>query len=89
MLLGHLIKVRPNKMGINPYYLLAYLNSKPARHFLNYSIRGQTVGLHASDAGRIPALLPPRGIQDSIGNKLKQAIDAKIEAEKKRKEIEE
>jgi len=89
MLLGHLIKVRPNKKEINPYYLLAYLNSEPARHFLNYSVRGQTVGLHASDAGKLPVLLPSRKIQDSIGDKLKQAIKAKIEAERKRKEIEE
>jgi len=89
MLLGHLIKVRPNKKEINPYYLLAYLNSEPARHFLNYSVRGQTVGLHASDAEKLPVLLPSRKIQDSIGNKLKQAIEAKIEAEKRRKEIEE
>lgn len=88
MLLGHLIKVRPNKKEINPYYLLAYLNSEPARHFLNYSVRGQTVGLHASDAGKLPVLLPPRKIQDSIGNKLKQALEAKMDAEKKRKEIE-
>ena len=88
LLLGHLIKVRPNKEKINSYYLLAYLNSEPARYFLNYSVRGQTVGLHANDAGRLPVLLPPREIQDSIGNKLKQAIEAKIEAEEKRKKIE-
>jgi len=89
MLLGHLIKVRPNKKKINPYYLLAYLNSEPARHFLNYSVRGQTVGLHARDAEKLPVLLPPQEIQDSVGNKLKQAIEAKIEAEKKRDEIKE
>ncbi len=89
ILLGHLIKVRPDKEKINPYYLLAYLNSEPARYFLNYSVRGQTVGLHANDAGKLPVLLPPQEIQNSIGNKLKQAIEAKIEAEKKRKDIEE
>lgn len=89
ILLGHLIKIRPDKEKVNPYYLLIYLNSEPARHFLNYSVRGQTVGLHVSDAGRLPVPLPPRKIQDSIGSKLKQAIEAKIEAEKKRKDIEE
>jgi len=89
ILLGHLIKVRPDKEKINPYFLLAYLNSEPARYILNYSVRGQTVGLHAKDAGKLPVLLPPREIQDSIGDKLKQAIGAKIEAEEKNKEIEE
>jgi len=89
MLLGHLIKVRPNPNLINPYYLLAYLNCKLAKYYLNYSVRGQTVGLHARDVKNLPVLVPPRDIQDSIGDKLKQAIEAKIEAEKKRKEIEE
>lgn len=87
LLLGHLIKVRPDKTKINPYFLLAYLNSEPARNFLNYSVRGQTVGLHAKDAGKLPVLLPPREIQDSIGNKLKEAIEAKIEAGRKKEEV--
>ena len=35
----------------------------------------------------MPVLLPPREIQDSIGNKLKEAIDAKIEAGRKKEEV--
>lgn len=54
---------------------------------LNYSVRGQTVHLYPKDIEYLPILLPPREFQDSISNKLKQAIEAKIEAEKKKKDI--
>jgi len=87
--IGELIRLRPNNDKINPYYLTLYLNSIIGRYMLNYSVRGQTVHLYPKDIEHLPVLLPPREIQDSIGNKLKQAIEAKIEAEKKRREIEE
>ncbi|GAB6065469.1 hypothetical protein JCM9492_05610 [Aquifex pyrophilus] len=87
--IGELIRLRPNIDRINPYYLTLYLNSIISKYMLNYSVRGQTVHLYPKDIELLPVLLPPREIQDSIGNKLKQAIEAKIEAEKKRKEIEE
>ncbi len=87
--IGELIRLRPNIEKINPYYLVLYLNSMFGKYMLNYSVRGQTVHLYPKDIEHLPVLLPPREIQDSIGNKLKQAIEAKIEAEKKRKEIEE
>ncbi|WP_456329489.1 restriction endonuclease subunit S [Archaeoglobus sp.] len=87
--IGELIRLRPNIDKINPYYLTLYLNSIIGKHMLNYSVRGQTVHLYPKDIEYLPILLPPREIQDSIGNKLKQAIEAKIEAEKKRREVEE
>lgn len=87
--IGELIRLRPNIEKINPYYLILYLNSMIGKYMLNYSVRGQTVHLYPKDIEHLPVLLPPREIQDSIGNKLKQAIEAKIEAEKKRKEIKE
>jgi len=87
--IGELIRLRPNTDKINPYYLTLYLNSTIGKYMLNYSVRGQTVHLYTKDIVHLPVLLPQREIQDSIGNKLKQAIEAKIEAEKKRKENEE
>jgi len=86
--IGELIRLRPNIDRINPYYLTLYLNSIIGKYMLNYSVRGQTVHLYPKDIEYLPILLPPRKIQDSIGNKLKQAIEAKIEAEKKRRKIE-
>ena len=87
--IGELIRLRPNIDRINPYYLTLYLNSIIGRYMLNYSVRGQTVHLYPKDIEFLPILLPPQKIQDSISNKLKQAIEAKIEAEKKREEIDE
>jgi len=87
--IGELIRLRPNIDRINPYYLTLYLNSIIGKYMLNYSVRGQTVHLYPKDIEFLPVLLPPRKIQDSIGNKLKQAIEAKIEAERKRGEVEE
>jgi len=85
--IGELIRLRLSTDRINPYYLVLYLNSIIGKYMLNYSVRGQTVHLYPKDIEFLPVLLPPRETQDSIGNKLKQAIEAKIEAEKKRKEI--
>jgi restriction endonuclease S subunit len=87
--IGELIRLRPNKEAINPYYLLGYLNTPFAKTLLMYSVRGQTVHLYPSDIRNLPVILPPRKIQDSIGNKLKGAIGKKIEAKKKKKEIDE
>lgn len=87
--IGEIIRLRPNSEKINPYYLVIFLNSLIGRYMLNYSVRGQTAHLYPKDIRHLPILVPPRDIQDSIGDKLKQAIEAKIEAEKKRKEIEE
>ncbi|ASJ07273.1 restriction endonuclease subunit S [Thermococcus pacificus] len=87
--IGELIRLRPDTSKINPYYLTLYLNSAIGKYLLNYSVRGQTVHLYPKDIEDLPVLLPPREIQDSIGNKLKEAIDKKIEAEEKRREIQE
>jgi len=87
--IGELIRLRPDDKRINPYYLLAYLNNPKVRLFFQYSVRGQTVHLYPNDIRKIPVILPPRKIQDSIGNKLKHSIEAKLEARKKKKEIDE
>jgi len=68
---------------------LAYLNNQKVRLFFQYSVRGQTVHLYPNDIKRIPAILPPRKIQDNIGNRLRQSIETNLEARKKKKEIDE
>jgi len=85
--IGELIRLRPDIDKVNPYYLTLYLNSTVGKYMLSYSVRGQTVHLYPKDIEYLPVLLPPRETQDFIGNKLKQAIEAKIEAEEKRKNI--
>jgi len=87
--IGELIRLRPDDKRINPYYLLAYLNNQKIRLFFQYSVRGQTVHLYPNDIRKIPVILPPRKIQDNIGNILRQSIEAKLEAKKKKKEIDE
>lgn len=87
--IGELIRLRSDNKKINPYYLLAYLNNQKVRLFFQYSVRGQTVHLYPNDIRKIPVILPPRKIQDSIGNKLKRSIEAKLEARKKKKDIDE
>ncbi|NJE54661.1 restriction endonuclease subunit S [Thermococcus sp. 21S9] len=87
IMLGHLIKVRPDPSKVNPYYLVLYLNTKLARYYLNYSVRGQSVGLYPEDASKLPVLIPPRKIQDEIGDKLKDAIDKILEFREKREGI--
>lgn len=89
MCIGELIRVRPNKDKIDPFYLLGYLNTTFMRTLLKYSVRGQTVHLYPNDIRNLPVILPPRNVQNSIGEKLKKSIVQKLEAEKKKKEIEE
>ena len=87
--IGHLIRLRPDQCKIDSFYLLAYMNFPDIRLLLQYSVRGQTVGLYPNDIRNLPIILPQRGIQISIGDKLKQSIEKKTEAEKKKKEIDE
>jgi restriction endonuclease S subunit len=85
--LGHLIRLRPNKQEIDPYYLLAYLNTNDIGLLLQYSVRGQTVALYPDDIVDIPVLSPDSDTQHSIGEKLRKSIDHIIIAQEKKKEI--
>jgi restriction endonuclease S subunit len=87
MHIGELIRMKPDKNIINPYYLLAYLNNHFMKTLLIHSVRGQTVHLYSNDINNLPVILPPRGVQDSIGDRLKISIEKKIEAKKKKQEI--
>jgi len=85
--IGHLIRIRHDPDKINPFYLLAYLNFPEVRFLLQYSVRGQTVGLYPSDVRNLPVVLPPRDEQESVGKKLKESIERKMEAKRKKEEI--
>ncbi|MCD6115048.1 restriction endonuclease subunit S [bacterium] len=78
--------IRPLK--IDPYYLLALFNHPIIKKQIFRRLRGSAIpAVWRRDLRNI--LIPVSRRLIEIGNKLKQAIEAKIEAEKKRKEIEE
>jgi hypothetical protein len=58
------------------------------RTLLKHSVRGQTVHLYPNDVRNLPVILPPRDERESIGRKLKESIEKKIEAKRKKEEIE-
>lgn len=87
MHIGELIRLRPDIDKMNPYYLLAYLNIHFMKTLLMHSVRGQTVHLYSNDIKNLPVILPPRDVQDSIGEKLEKSIRKKIEAKKNKKDI--
>jgi len=73
------IRVKPEH---NPYYIVAYLNSHFGRRRLNREITGSVqkhLNLGKTRSHVIP--LPPRHIQDHIGNKVKQAEELRAEAD--------
>jgi len=76
--------IRPLK--IDPYYLLALFNHPIIKKQIFRRLRGSAIpAVWRRDLRNILVPVSRRLIE--IGNKLKQAIEAKIEAEKKRKEI--
>ncbi|SFE00946.1 Restriction endonuclease S subunit [Thermoanaerobacter thermohydrosulfuricus] len=78
--------IRPLK--IDPYYLLALFNHPIVKVQIFRRLRGSAIpAVWRRDLENI--LVPLNEKLVEVGNKLKQAIEAKIEAEKKRKEIEE
>lgn len=65
--------------AINPYYFLAYLNSKYGSGFLERSVRGTVqTGLNINDLKDLPVYIPPEQQQSAIGS---IAIQAKTELE--------
>jgi len=76
--------IRPLK--IDPYYLLALFNHPIVKKQIFRRLRGSAIpAVWRRDLRNI--LIPINERLIEIGNKLKQAIEAKIEAEKRRKEI--
>jgi type I restriction enzyme M protein len=72
------IKVKPD---INPYYIVSYLNSEYGQMQLERISSGSILqSIRSSDLKKIKIILPPKEIQDSIGNKLKTAVYATAQA---------
>ena len=65
------IKIKPD---INPYYIVSFLNSEYGQMQLERISSGSILqSIRSSDLKKIKIILPPKKIQDSIGNKLKKA----------------
>ena len=83
---GFLINIKTKK-EINPYYIVSYLNSEYGQMQLERISSGSILkSIRSSDLKKIKIILPPKDIQDSIGDKLKEAVYASSSA---RKNIEE
>jgi len=76
---GFLINIKI-KEGVDPYYLVAFLNSKFGQMQLERISSGSILqSIRSSDLKKILILLPPPKIQESIGKKMKDAVYAKAE----------
>lgn len=80
------IKIKP---GINPYYIVAYLNSKYGQMQLERISSGSILqSIRSSDLKQIKIILPSEAIQNKIGNILKDAVYASALARNKINEAE-
>jgi type I restriction enzyme M protein len=80
---GFLINVRLKK-DINPYYIVSFLNSEYGQMQLERIASGSILqSIRSSDLKKIKIILPPKEIQESIGNKLKEAVYAAAHARAK------
>ncbi|MBI5913113.1 restriction endonuclease subunit S [Candidatus Azambacteria bacterium] len=60
--------------SINPFYFIAYLNSSYGRKLLERGVRGAVqTGLNINDLRDLPVFLPNVGIQEEIGDVVKNA----------------
>ncbi len=63
------------KSSINPYYIVSFLNSEYGQMQLERISSGSILqSIRSSDLKKIKIILPPKGTQDSIGAKLKEAV---------------
>jgi len=80
---GFLINIKIKK-EIDPYYIVSFLNSKYGQMQLERISSGSILqSIRSSDLKKIKIILPPKEIQKSIGNKLKDAVYATAQARKK------
>jgi type I restriction enzyme M protein len=77
---GFLINIKVKK-EINPYYIVAYLNSAYGQMQLERISSGSILqSIRSSDLKQVKIILPPIEIQQTIGNKLKDAVYAAAQA---------
>ncbi|MEI8054542.1 MAG: N-6 DNA methylase [bacterium] len=73
---GFLINIKIKK-GIDPYYIVSFLNSEYGQMQLERISSGSILqSIRSSDLKKIKILIPPIEIQNSIGKKLKDAVYA-------------
>jgi restriction endonuclease S subunit len=83
---GFLINIKIRE-DINPYYIVAFLNSDYGQLQLERISSGSILkSIRSSDLKKVRVILPPKDIQKSIGDKLK---DASFDSSSMRKSIEE
>ncbi|MBI4649125.1 MAG: restriction endonuclease subunit S [Bacteroidia bacterium] len=80
---GFLINIKI-KNDIDPYYIVSFLNSKFGQMQLERISSGSILqSIRSSDLKKIKIILPPKEIQNTIGEKLKGAVYAAAAARTK------
>lgn len=80
---GFLINIKLKK-GINPYYIVSYLNSELGQMQLERISSGSILqSIRSSDLKKVRVILPPPELQKTIGKKLKDAVYAAAAARTK------
>jgi len=73
---GFLVYIKINQ-GINPYYIVSYLNSLYGQMQLERISSGSILqSIRSSDLRKVKIILPPLPVQKAIGDKVKQAVYA-------------
>ncbi len=73
---GFLINIKIKK-DVNPYYIVSFLNSEYGQMQLERISSGSILkSIRSSDLKKVKIILPPKEVQNSIGNKLKEAVYA-------------
>jgi len=73
---GFLINIKL-KNGVNPYYVVSFLNSNFGQMQLERITTGSILqSIRSSDLKKIRIILPPKNVQEQIGTKVKKAVAA-------------
>ena len=73
---GFLINIKIKK-DVNPYYIVSFLNSEYGQMQLERISSGSILkSIRSSDLKKVQIILPPKEVQNAIGNKLKEAVYA-------------
>ncbi|MDR0368239.1 MAG: N-6 DNA methylase [Bacteroidales bacterium] len=76
------------KSGINPYYIVSYLNSEYGQMQLERISSGSILqSIRSSDLRKVKIILPPPNLQKAIGDKVKQTVYAAASIRKNLEEI--
>jgi restriction endonuclease S subunit len=71
---GFLINIKI-KDEVNPYYIVAYLNSNYGQMQLERISSGSILeSIRSSDLKQVKIILPPKEIQNTIGDKVKESV---------------